>query len=109
MGAKMLEVLETRVEECVKELLDKKNVEKTVEENARKLAFTYQSDIKKMLKAGCTVDEICLAMNRAGVILDSFYVREIEWRLEILSFLKLFSVSIVISFCVVLLFLSRLK
>ena len=109
MVAKMSEILETTVEECVKELLDKKNVEKTVEENARKLAFTYQSDIKKMLKAGCTVDEICLAMNRAGVILDSFYVREIERRLEILSFLKLFAVSIVISFCVVLLFLSRLK
>lgn len=98
----MLEVLETRVEECVKELLDKKNVEKTVEENARKLAFTYQSDIKKMLKAGCTVDEICLAMNRAGVILDSFYVREIERRLEILSFLKLFAVSIVISLLVLM-------
>ena len=53
-----------------------------------------------MLKAGCTVDEICLAMNRAGVILDSFYVREIERRLEILSFLKLFAVSIVISLLV---------
>ena len=102
-------VFQKNVEQYVAELLNKKNVEKAAKKTARDLIWQYRSEIKRLFKAGCSVEEICSVMAKAGVVLDRSYVNQMELELEnwtyTLDFIKAIFVAVLLSTIIVALVL----